>query len=892
MAVETGKNELQREEPARKGKIKQTLPPLSQTAEASQSLLNEFEPDYERRLKTYLNGLLSRFEISTSRLCRLLLETCLEQDIRRDNQKSYLSCTGVFLTVASITGMMQSNGFIPHRSGDEIARISEESSDPDHSEYQIIQNVSAYLQEDRKLLEEWKKLYGIYFGEKSGKVETSPFWNSTPLPTDGFLDALKSLKGTQNLRMPNLLTALIRSESGSLRRHLIRHELDSESILDILSSQTDGKQLFQGLRLNRDPEEDLEQSETLGINSTSAAIATILRTAQGEFCFGLFGAWGSGKTFLAKRLGLIMENPSDYGALMQRLGVHVEDDPEFSQRYEIVFHSAWKYPRVPEAWAYLYEALADRFMDCSTWERLGRTLRAQVWKQGIWPMLFLLLAAALAAQTVSTYTGAIAALTGAGGLAGLGFLIRGLQKSQPALMKVAKRFFTLARHSENLGLQAMIGDDLKALMAGWMPNPGFSRKRRFIWKRGQVPWLGFPFPLLALESQIVSHGNSHIFSGRKSLRPAILVVAFATALWLGPLFFNHGSGVIFTKEGMQQLEDSLKSMDLVWHGDTGLDKNMPPVQFYWEFQAERLTSPEFLIFLLWLSCCSLLFWILRGPARAPDRVLLVIDDLDRCSASEMLDLIEALKLLLEDPEIHKRLQIMMLVDEEHLDHAIVHKFSSVEKDENADRNNRNYLIREHKEKLFTSHLRLQPLNEQAVIDITAFYTRPTNTAPSIAIRPPVSKHIDIKAKGNAEPIRQHQPENGATAGPDSIGIPDNTDDASGQPPTSLPTPVRFSTNDLRFNDVEIQHLKSQIILMTQKDPNRANPRAIRLTMFKYQLCRSLLQLSETPQGRAFLEQENAVKIILSFVCLGAIGEDLTKIENIPKCISTAVEQVT
>jgi hypothetical protein len=49
---------------------------------------------------------------------------------------------------------------------------------------------------------------------------------------------------------------------------------------------------------------------------------------------------------------------------------------------------------------------------------------------------------------------------------------------------------------------------------------------------------------------------------------------------------------------------------------------------------------------------------------SPDRLPLVVDDLDRCQPNHLLAVMESIKLLLEDTEIGRRVQVLMLVEEE------------------------------------------------------------------------------------------------------------------------------------------------------------------------------------------------------------------------------------
>jgi hypothetical protein len=89
-------------------------------------------------------------------------------------------------------------------------------------------------------------------------------------------------------------------------------------------------------------------------------------------------------------------------------------------------------------------------------------------------------------------------------------------------------------------------------------------------------------------------------------------------------------------------------------------------------------AAHWVVLAIWsvLALALLLLPKLAGERR-PGKVLLVVDDLDRCSPSEMLSVIENVRLLLDDEEINSRLQVLMLVDEHVLQHAIALRYETM-----------------------------------------------------------------------------------------------------------------------------------------------------------------------------------------------------------------------
>ncbi|MBL8347766.1 MAG: caspase family protein [Rubrivivax sp.] len=125
-----------------------------------------------------------------------------------------------------------------------------------------------------------------------------------------------------------------------------------------------------------------------------------------------------------------------------------------------------------------------------------------------------------------------------------------------------------------------------------------------------------------------------------------------------------------------------------------------------------------------VSAALALAW-LRFGGDQPSRVLLIVDDLDRCHPDHLISVVESIKLLVEDPVISSRVQVLMLVEEEVLRHAILEKYGRLVGDRkeglvgsyDAPR-----LVRETCEKLFTAQLRLPQLSTQEVRDLVETFS--------------------------------------------------------------------------------------------------------------------------------------------------------------------------
>lgn len=104
------------------------------------------------------------------------------------------------------------------------------------------------------------------------------------------------------------------------------------------------------------------------------------------------------------------------------------------------------------------------------------------------------------------------------------------------------------------------------------------------------------------------------------------------------------------------------------------------------------------------------------PDPESQRLLLFVDDLDRCSEDRIIQIIDSLKVMLEDPEISARVVVLTAIDERILKRAIAHKYyDSINRNfiEKAERKKAmEILVREYMDKLFISGIKLTTLSLQ------------------------------------------------------------------------------------------------------------------------------------------------------------------------------------
>jgi hypothetical protein len=356
------------------------------------------------------------------------------------------------------------------------------------------------------------------------------------------------------------------------------------------------------------------------------------------------------------------------------------------------------------------------------------------------------------------------------------------------------------------------------------------------------------------------------------------------------------------------------------------------------------------IFTVWLIVSILVLRAIHlggNGGNSANRILLVVDDLDRCSPAEVIEIAESLKLLLEDSEIQKRVQILMLVDEEILEHATALKFQALIEDrEKQSRLRKEYarddVVREHIEKLFACHLRLPPLNDAEIGELARLYSqvdvqrwraaraeeikkqierlgqapsppvqRGAETVfvqerkPSPRFDPKIEISLDKPARIRAESdeayagrLERHGQEVAerervlGELGREQQKLAEATVSARNPVTSGISPQAQLAGSELRFSDEEVSLLEAELAKHMAGKGRRPSPRAIRLFLFKYQLCYLLLHLSRDvagydPSGA----QPRAILDALGAACFGKGAASASKAHTSRAALDCVVAQV-
>jgi hypothetical protein len=100
--------------------------------------------------------------------------------------------------------------------------------------------------------------------------------------------------------------------------------------------------------------------------------------------------------------------------------------------------------------------------------------------------------------------------------------------------------------------------------------------------------------------------------------------------------------------------------------------------------------------------------------RNKKRIILFVDDIDRCSEDKIIQLVDALRVMLENEEITKRIIVLVAIDEDKLKMAIQYKYRQLLPNNKNDDTDLEKLETEYLDKLFISGIKLQPLSKKNI----------------------------------------------------------------------------------------------------------------------------------------------------------------------------------
>jgi hypothetical protein len=503
----------------------------------------------------------------------------------------------------------------------------------------------------------------------------------------------------------------------------------------------------------------------LNIDAYAGAIADTFTGAakENDFVFALYAPWGRGKSKLMEAVAIRLQGEparklSMWRRLLSkvRLGRGEDNDAKVKESdsgkgYQCPFFSAWKYPIRPETWVHLYQKLLSEAQGDTLTQKLRISFRIGLLKHGWWPLItgFGLLA-------FSRLYWEMGELLFKGlGLAGLLILVSFFWNWSKLGKSLGHSYFSAPDHSQRLGLQAVIGQDLKDLLRVWIAPVGdakvdarsgdcdFSRwipgrlclaiVVALVWTTlAVVAWkihrhspmrsrgsasasttAGYPKRPVpsGIGLQSIADNRALVLSEAHSVAEVAILSNVVSSLQVARNPADTNNPLSPTKAGGELVVNA--NADHLEAARLNQEELQPKSQ-----RDDGIASEEWarrmLFGLLGVTAIAVpLFavWLAWSPRR-PERVLLVVDDLDRCEPEQMLAVIESLRLFLDDPEMSRRMQVAMLLDRSILKQALLlrgRRRRSI-KSEATDA----AFFREQEDKLFVASLELPELTPRDV----------------------------------------------------------------------------------------------------------------------------------------------------------------------------------
>jgi hypothetical protein len=217
-------------------------------------------------------------------------------------------------------------------------------------------------------------------------------------------------------------------------------------------------------------------------------------------------------------------------------------------------------------------------------------------------------------------------------------------------------------------------------------------------------------------------------------------------------------------------------------------------------------------------------WIRK---RNKKRIILFVDDIDRCSEDKIIQLVDALRVMLEHEKITQRVIVLVAIDEDKLKMAIRYKYRQLLPNNKGNYAEIEKLTGEYLDKLFISGIKLQPLNLNEINEFISKLVKEnwgvkTNEA---------DKSNAPSQKTVSENISFPNAENARTTELQNKSLQSQTET---QDPIKEEDKVDFILTELSFEE----EIKMMLKALTQFK-GELTPRQIRIFYYRFQLAKNL-----------------------------------------------------
>ena len=210
----------------------------------------------------------------------------------------------------------------------------------------------------------------------------------------------------------------------------------------------------------------------------------------------------------------------------------------------------------------------------------------------------------------------------------------------------------------------------------------------------------------------------------------------------------------------------------------------------------------------------------------PDkRILLFIDDLDRYSEHQLMDIVDSLRVIIDDEKINKNLLVLVALDEEKLIVAINEKYKKLtEKEKNSE------LANEYLDKLFISALKLCPISDDERAEFIRKIAKQINPVEVKSTKTGEEQAIDKTSSEETE--FDEEIINGKEESEGTVDSDQNDESEV------IPVMADFKSKTGQQQNLD----KTEIDALTSKikiTKTELTPRQIRIVVYRYLLARNL-----------------------------------------------------
>jgi peptidoglycan hydrolase-like protein with peptidoglycan-binding domain len=263
-------------------------------------------------------------------------------------------------------------------------------------------------------------------------------------------------------------------------------------------------------------------------------------------------------------------------------------------------------------------------------------------------------------------------------------------------------------------------------------------------------------------------------------------------------------------------------------------------------------------------------WV--GNEKSPDygkQLLLFVDDIDRCSEDRMVQLIDALRVMLDDEAISSRVIVVAAIDERVLRRAIKWKYKELldadrmlDKTENGDISKWDettlQITSEYMDKLFIAGIKLGTLTKKERQDVFKQLSKEKVVAkPEETITKKKEETSPISSGAKPIPLPNNAEKVTPLGGAPPAGGTPSVNPGIDPEPTNSPVLEALSAPKTPVTDMHFSWEEHEYMLQLVEKLSDATPRQIRIFYYRYLLARNLLTIGMRQNGaeNAFETQE-------------------------------------